>query len=76
LDDAWFEGNSAIPGEARRSLEALLDSRIVIQSGGHLAFGLVDIEELERRALNLVRSVEDELMGEAEEWWIDMSSGR
>jgi hypothetical protein len=77
LDEAWFEGNHAIPGERSRSLEALPDSRLeVITSGGGLAFGLIDVEDLERCALSIVRSVEDEFMAEAEDWWSEMNSGR
>ena len=36
---------------------------------GRLAFGLIEVDELERRALALVDAVEDELMQEAADWW-------
>jgi hypothetical protein len=76
LDEAEFEGDNAIPGEGSRSLRRLPDSRLAIQTGGRLAFGLIDVQELERRALGIVRKIEDRLLAEAESWWIDMNSGR
>jgi hypothetical protein len=38
-------------------------------------FGVIDVNELEARALGVVRTVEDELMEEAADWWAEMSSG-
>jgi len=35
------------------------------------ASGLIDVAELEERALAAVRAVEVELIGEAESWWIE-----
>lgn len=76
LDEAEFEGHDAVPGDGSRSLRALPNSRLAISTGHRLAFGLIDVEELERRGLAVVRTVEDELMEEAADWWADMSSGR
>jgi hypothetical protein len=75
LDDAEFKDLYAIPRELpgedadkrkskddpNRSLRALPDSRLTIAVGGELAFGLIDANELEGRALAVVRGVEDEL---------------
>jgi hypothetical protein len=41
-----------------------------------LAFGLIEVGELERSALALVDAVEGELMEEAADWWAEMNSGR
>lgn len=72
---------SAVPGEGRSnwSLRALPSGRLSIgtyEGLGHQAFGLINVDELERRAEVYVRKIEDELMAEAESWWIDMQSGR
>lgn len=77
LDEAEFERGVAVPGDRSRSLRTLPggELRIATADGG-LAFGLIDVSELERRALGVVATVEDELMQEAADWWADMSSGR
>lgn len=75
LDEAEFAGGHAVPGDKSRSLKALPNSRLAIETGHHLAFGLIDVDELERRALAVVGTVEDELMEEAADWWAEMSSG-
>lgn len=73
-------GRSAVPGKkTNRSLRALPSSKISIatpEGARSPAFGLIDVEELERRAKAYVRRIEDELMAEAESWWIDWTSGR
>ena len=71
-----FRRRRAIPGEGSRSLAALPGGRLSLRSGGGLAFGLIDVGELERRALALVDAVEEELMDEAADWWAEMNSGR
>lgn len=77
LDEAEFERGVAVPGDRSRSLRALPGSQLRIATAdGGLAFGLIDVSELERRALGVVATVEDELMQEAADWWADMSSGR
>jgi hypothetical protein len=76
LDEAEFDGGHAVPGDRSRSLRALPNSRLAIETGHRLAFGLIDVDELERRALAVVGTVEDELMEAAADWWADMSSGR
>jgi hypothetical protein len=82
LDEAEFTWDAAIPGhetKKNRSLRALPSSRIGLYTSeglGPPAFGLIDVPDLEARALALVRSIDDELMAEAESWWIDMNSGR
>lgn len=76
LDEADFDGGAAIPGEGSRSLAALPGGRLSVRSGGRLAFGLIEVDELERRALALVEAVEEELMQEAADWWADTNSGR
>jgi hypothetical protein len=76
LDEAEFQGNDALPGDRSRSLRALPDGRLALETGSRLAFGLISVKELEDRALGIVRSIEDELMAEAESWWIEMTSGR
>lgn len=66
-----------MPGDGSRSLKELPGSRLRIATAdGGLAFGLIDVSELEKRALGVVRAVEDELMEEAADWWAEMSSGR
>jgi hypothetical protein len=76
LDEAEFDGGHAVPGDRSRSLRALPNSQLAIETGHRLAFGLIDVDELERRALSVVGTVEDELMEAAADWWADMSSGR
>jgi hypothetical protein len=76
LDEADFEGRAAVPGERSRSLAALPGGRLSLLSRGGPAFGLIEVGELERRALALVDAVEEELMEEAAEWWSEMRSGR
>lgn len=76
LDEAEFDDGDAVPGSRSRSLRALPNSRLAIETGGRLAFGLIDVDELERRALAVVGTIEDELMESAADWWADMSSGR
>ena len=77
LDEAEFEGHHAVPSHRSWSLRALPDSRLLIATrDAGLAFGLIDVNELESRALGVVRTVEDELMDEAADWWAEMSSGR
>jgi hypothetical protein len=76
LDEAELEGHHAVPGARSRSLRALPGSRLLIATRDGLAFGLIDVNELESRALGVVGTVEDELMQEAADWWSEMSSGR
>ena len=76
LDEADFVGGAAVPGEGSRSLAALPGGRLSVSPGGRLAFGLIEVGELERRALALVDAVEEELMQEAAGWWADMNGGR
>jgi len=76
LDEAEFDGHNAVPGSAKDSLARLPDGRISIATGHGRAFGLIDVEELERRALAIVQGIEDEFIQEAESWWIEMNSGR
>ena|SRR5690242_707989 len=78
LDDAEFEGGEAVPGPGDKnwSLRKLPDSRLLIATGQNRAFGLIDVDELEERALAVVRDAEERLIDEAESWWLDMESGR
>jgi hypothetical protein len=76
LDEAEFEGGYAVPGDRSRSLRVLPGSQLWIATGDGLAFGLIDVNELESRALGVVGTVENELMEEAADWWDEMSSGR
>lgn len=77
LDEAEFEDNHAVPGDkGNRSLRALPNARLAIETGDRRAFGLIDVDELERRALAVVGAVEDELMEEAADWWAVINSGR
>jgi hypothetical protein len=78
LDEADLEGGHAVPGfSGNRSLRKLPGSRLELYTGYNgLAFGLIDPDELERRALGVVAAIEDELMEAAADWWADMSSGR
>ncbi|MGH3223610.1 MAG: hypothetical protein ACRDPY_33830 [Streptosporangiaceae bacterium] len=76
LDEAEFEGGNAVPGDKGWSLKALPNSRLAIEIGHRLAFSLIDVDELERRALAVVGAVEEELMEAAADWWAEMNSGR
>jgi hypothetical protein len=78
LDEAEFEGSHAVPGlSGNRSLRKLPGERLPLFTGYNgLAFGLIDPGELERRALGVVATIEDELMERAADWWADMNSGR
>jgi hypothetical protein len=78
LDEAEFEGSHAVPGlSGNRSLRKLPGERLPLFAGYNgLAFGLIDPGELERRALGVVATIEDELMERAADWWADMNSGR
>jgi hypothetical protein len=79
LYDAEFEGHHAVPGPGDRnwSLKALPGSQLMIAArDSGLAFGLIDVNELESRALGVIGTIEDELMEEAADWWAEMSSGR
>jgi hypothetical protein len=72
---------SAAPGQGRKnwSLKALPSSSLNISTYegiGQPAFGLIDVDELRRRARAYVQKIEDELMAEAESWWVEMHSGR
>jgi hypothetical protein len=51
-----------VPGKRSHSLRALPGSRLRLATGNGLAFGLIDVSELESRALGVVGTVEDELM--------------
>jgi hypothetical protein len=64
LDDAEFTDLYAVPGDVgkrNRSLRALPGSRLMIAVGGELAFSLITAQELEGRALAVVRGIGDEL---------------
>jgi hypothetical protein len=76
--EAEFEGSHAVPGlSGNRSLRKLPGERLPLFTGYNgLAFGLIDPGELERRALGVVATIEDELMERAADWWADMNSGR
>jgi hypothetical protein len=72
---------SAVPGEGKknRALRALPSSRLdisTVEGVGLPAFGLIDVDELERRATAYVRKIEDALMADAEDRWIEMSGDR
>ena len=78
---AFSAAGSAVPGEGNknRSLRALPSSSLSIsmpEGLGPPAFGLIKVEELEERAEAYVHRIEDEMMAEAESWWIEMNSGR
>jgi hypothetical protein len=68
LDEAEFDSGHAMPGDRSRSLKALPNGRLAIETGHRLAFGLIDVDELERRALAVVGTVENELMEAAAGW--------
>ena len=77
LDEANFEKGAALPGDsAGRSLKTLPGSQIGLWTENGLAFGLLDVHEVERARLAIVTSVEDELMDKAEGWWVEMGIGR
>jgi hypothetical protein len=63
LDEADFEKGQAVPGPlgSNRSLRALPGGRLWISLGNSLLGGLIGIEELEWRALSMVRRIEFEL---------------
>jgi hypothetical protein len=64
LDDELY----AEAGATRnRSLRALPDSRLLIGTHGRLLFGLVDPDDVERRALLIVDAIEISEMNEAED---------
>jgi hypothetical protein len=74
-------GASAVPQQGGKnwSLKALPSSGLNISTSegiGSPAFGLIEVGELARRAKAYVQKIEDELMAEAESWWIEMESGR
>ena len=76
LDEAEFQEGLAVPGDKKsQALKALPGSQLALVTGHRRAFGLIDVEELEARALGAVSAVEDELTEEAAAWWADMSSG-
>lgn len=77
LDEAKFENGRAVPADKKSwSLKALPGSQLALETGHRLAFSLIDVGELEARALGVVATVENELMEAAADWWADMSSGR
>lgn len=86
LDEAEFTSDggpeSAVPRQGTKknwSLRALPSSRLEISMPGGTgspAFGLINVEELERRAETYVRQIDDEMMDQAESWWIEMNSDR
>lgn len=77
LDEAKFEVGRAVPGAQSWSLRKLPGSQLPIETyDDGLAFRLIDVSELESRALGVVRTVEDELIEEAADWWAEMNSGR
>ena len=71
-----LRATSLFPNREADRFWALPNKRLAIAAGGRLAFGLIDVKELEDRALAVVRSIEDEFMAEAESWWVEMNSGR
>ncbi|GAA0426132.1 hypothetical protein Acor_54760 [Acrocarpospora corrugata] len=72
LDDADFDDGDAVPGARSRSLQKLPNGRLVISAGSDLAFGLIDPDELERRALSLIGMIEDDLERAAVDRYLDM----
>lgn len=66
-----------MPGDRSRSLRALPGSRLFIATGDGLAFGLIDVNELESRAFGVVGSVRGRttVMQEAADWWAESSAG-
>jgi hypothetical protein len=77
LDEAEFTKDYAVPGDRKsnRSLRKLPDGRLPIDGGYGLAFGLIDREVLEQRALAMVCMVEDELHQEMTDWVTEMMRG-
>jgi hypothetical protein len=75
LDEAEFEGDHAVPGDRSRSLRALPGSRLSIAAVDGLAFGLIDVNEFESRALGVAGTADTELMQAAAHWRAETSSG-
>jgi hypothetical protein len=71
LDEAELNNESyadAGPsGRSNRSLRALPDSRLLIGTHGRLLFGLVDPDDVERRAASIVNGIETAEMERAED---------
>jgi hypothetical protein len=77
LDDVAFEDDHAVPGDDEKknwSLRKLPDRRLAISLGGDSAFGLIDVHELEARALTAVNAIIDELEQAAVDWYLEMAS--
>lgn len=75
LDDAKFSRGHAVPGaiaKANRGLRSLPESKLGLVVGGGLSFGLIDPDEMESRALAIVRAIEDELDQDAADQYFDM----
>ncbi len=72
LNEADFKESVALPGDrgSNRSLRAL--GQLSIAVGGRLAFGLVDVDELEQRTLAVVGTVEDELEQAAVDRYVEL----
>ncbi|XUM00251.1 hypothetical protein ACQ86F_25405 [Streptomyces venezuelae ATCC 10712] len=75
LDEAEFqEDGFAVAREQRgnsgRSLRELPGGGLSIYAGGKL-FGLINAEEIEERALNVVRTIEDEFEQAAIDWYLE-----
>jgi hypothetical protein len=67
LDDELY-AEAGSPAKRNRSLRALPDSRLLIGTHPRLLFGLVDPEDVERRALLIVSAIESAKDEEAEYW--------
>jgi hypothetical protein len=83
LDEADLIDGYAVPGflGSNRSLRELPDGRLSIALGiGRIGGGFLTVEELERRALAIVRKIENEdyekEMGQIEMWLIDEMRGK
>lgn len=77
LDDVAFEDDHAVPGDDEKknwSLRKLPDRRLAISLGGDSALGLIDVHELEARALTAVNAIIDELEQAAVDWYLEMAS--
>jgi hypothetical protein len=77
LDEAEFVEDAAVPGErGNRSLRLLPDQQLQIALGGPKSFGLVDFEEIERRAAQTVKAIDDEVWAAldayAQDWVMEM----
>lgn len=74
LADVDFYDGYAVPGEGKTnpSLRKLPDGRLEIALGGVRVFGLIDIHELEARALTVINTITDELEQAAAEWYFEM----